>query len=158
MKTKIEKIAVKKGFVVSEEGLMYNSKGNQVALYKNSDGYFNVNIRTKEKSTNMLTVHRLQAYQKYGDAIYEGDVQVRHLNGNKEDNSWDNINIGSQSENQMDIPKQIRVKRALVATSYVRKYDKDEVKGFYKQTKSYKKTMKEFNISSKGTLHYILNN
>ena len=104
-----------------------------------------------------LSCHRLQAYQKYGDKIYEDGVEVRHNNGESLDNSWCNILIGSHSDNMMDIPKQIRIKKALHATSFIRKYDKKEVKDFYTINRSYKKTMDEFNISSKGTLYYILN-
>lgn len=58
----------------------------------------------------------------------------------------------------MDIPKQVRIKKSLHASSFLKKYENDEVKKYYNKTKSYKKTMSKFNISSKGTLHYILNN
>lgn len=158
MKNKIEVIASRRGFTVSEEGLLYNPKGEQVGNYVDSNGYFNANLRTKKRNTNMLKVHRLQAYQKYGNKLFEEGIQVRHLDGNKENNTWNNIAIGTQSENQMDIPKQIRIKRALTASSNIRKYNKEEVKKFHRVSKSYKRTMEKFNISSKGTLNYILNN
>lgn len=58
----------------------------------------------------------------------------------------------------MDVPEQIRIKKALHATSFCRKYNKDEVRKFHSHSKPYIKTMNKFGISSKGTLHYILNN
>lgn len=40
-------------------------------------------------------IHRLQAYQKFGDKIYEDGIVVRYLNGDRYDNSYDNIGIGT---------------------------------------------------------------
>ena len=103
-----------------------------------------------------VKVHRLQAYQKYGPKIFAEGIQVRHLNGNAKDNSYQNIAIGTASDNMMDKPKWLRVKQA----SQAHKKHKNvlEIRNFYRLNKSYKKTMERFNISSKGTLHFILNN
>lgn len=156
MEDKYEVIVNKRGYTVSEEGIAYNPKGEKVG-HLGSGGYKRLKVRINKKGVG-VKIHRLQAYQKYGDKIYGEGVVVRHLDGDKLNNSWDNILIGTNSDNQMDIPEQIRIKRALTATSYIRKYDKEEVKNFHKKEKSYKKTMEKFNISSKGTLNYILNN
>lgn len=154
MKNKIEHIAHKRGYVVSEDGLMYNPDGKEIGKSA-ATGYFACSIRINSIKKN-LKIHRLQAFQKYGVAIFEEGVQVRHLNGNPLDNSWDNIAIGNQSDNMMDIPKNIRIKKAQYATSFIRKYDKEEVREFHAINKSYKATMEKFNISSKGTLYHIL--
>ena len=58
----------------------------------------------------------------------------------------------------MDKPKEDRLMYSLNATDKWRKYNASEVKEFYNICKSYKKTMEKFNMSSKGTLHFILNN
>lgn len=155
MEKRIEQIASKRGYVVTEDGKLLNPKSIEIGY--NDSGYIMTSIRVKGKSRS-LKAHRLQAYQKYGDALYEKDVVTRHFNSDSTDNSWDNIVIGTHSDNMMDIPKQIRIKKALHATSFVRKYNKEEVKNFHKIDKSYKKTMDKFEITSKGTLHYILNN
>jgi hypothetical protein len=151
---RIEKIAIERGYFVTEEGLCYSKRGNQVGYINN--GYYKVAIKIKGRNKK-FSIHRIQAYQKYGDKIFEAGIQVRHLNGNPLDNSWENIAIGNQSENQMDIPEQIRIKRALIATSKVRKHKHKEIIDYYNKVKSYNKTMKKFNISSKGTLHFIIN-
>lgn len=157
MKNKVEVIASKRGYVVSEEGIMYNPKGERVGTCTSSAGREKTCIRVDKKLIDLYT-HRLQAFQKYKNKLYEKGILVQHLNGDYLNNSWENILIGTNSDNQMDIPEQIRVKRALHATSFARKYNKEEVKKFHKESKSYKKTMEKFNISSKGTLNYILNN
>lgn len=153
---KIEQIASKRGYIVTEEGKLLNPKGDIIGEYINTNGYYVTYIRVEGKKTEVY-IHRLQAYQKYGDKLFEEGILVRHKGGNPLDNTWDNILIGTQSDNMMDIPEQIRIKRAQHATSYVRKYDKQEVRGFHKQDNSYKKTMEKFGITSKGTLHFILN-
>lgn len=152
---RIEQIAKEKGYYVSKDGILYNSKNNELG-YINEAGYKVFKIRIKNK-TKTLTVHRLQAYQKYGNKLFEEGIVVRHFDGNKLNNSSDNILIGTQSDNMMDIPEKIRIEKALYATSFVRKHNKQEIINFYTINKSYKETMKYFNISSKGTLHFILN-
>jgi len=150
---KIEEIAYKRGYRITENGIFINPKGNKIGSIDN--GYIKTNLRINKKGIK-LKAHRLQAFQKYGQSLYLPGIMVRHYNSNSLDNSWNNILIGTNSENQMDIPKQVRIKRALYATSFIRKYNKEQVIKFHKIDKSYIKTMNRFNITSKGTLNYIL--
>ena len=155
MKEKIEVVAYKRGYRVTESGMCINPKGEFIGSVS-LKGYYTTMIRINKKKVN-FSIHRLQAFQKYGYKLFMKGVEVRHLNGNSLDNSWENVAIGTHSDNIMDIPKQIRIKKALYATSYVRKYNKQEVRDFYNSCKSYKQTMGRFKMNSKGTLHYILN-
>ena len=151
----IVKFAASKGYSVSKDGTVFNKSGNQVkGSLKN--GYRVFNIRT-DGGIRSVPVHRLQAFFRYGDAMFENGVVVRHLNGVKEDNSFDNIAIGSASDNMMDVPQPVRLAKALRASSFLRKHDKGLIQEYYKESKSYKKTMERFGITSKGTLHFILN-
>ena len=107
-----------------------------------------------------VTASRMVAYAKYGDDMFKKGIEVRHLNGNSTDNSFKNIAIGTHSQNMMDLPVEIRKSKAKRAQSFIKyKYseNKEKIKDFYNKTKSYKKTMLEFGISSKGTLWFILN-
>jgi hypothetical protein len=148
-------ILFKRGYRVSEDGSLYNS--NAVLVGSVQGSYHRISIRVDTKKVYVNT-HRLQAFQKYGYKLFEKGIMVRHLDGNSLNNSWDNIFIGNNSDNQLDIPKQIRIKRAVNASYFLRKYIKEEVKKFHSIDKSYNKTMDKFGITSKGTLHYILNN
>ena len=152
---RIEVIAKERGYYVNEVGLMFNKNGQEIGKGTRK-GYYCTSLRVNGK-TIKLPVHRLQAYQKYGDRLFDNGICVRHKNGNSLDNSIDNILIGTHSDNMMDQPKHIRVASAINASSHIKKYDVDEVKRYYEQTSSYKKTMDKFNISSKGTLHNIIN-
>ena len=119
-----------------------------------SKEYYTFTIRIGLK-TRRVRVHRMQAYQKFKDKIYEDNIVVRHLNGNSLDNTFNNIGIGSQSENMFDRPREERAKHGRLAASFNIKYPKeliDEMKAFYNNCKSYKQTMEKYNLSSKGTL------
>lgn len=152
---RFEEVLVSRGYVVSEEGQAYNKNGDKVGSTCKK-GYQMICIKIGKRNKN-VRVHRLQAYQKYGGKIYDEGMMIRHLDGDPSNNSWDNIEIGTASDNMMDIPEQIRIKRAKHAASVFKKYDNDAIKDFHKKDRSYKKTMEEFGISSKGTLNYILN-
>ena len=154
---RIEEYCYSKGYRITAGGRFINPKGIEINGNKYS-GYLCTSIRGFPKKKNLL-FHRMQSFQKYGVAIYEKGIVTRHFNGNKLDNSWDNILIGTQKENMMDVPENIRIARSLYAASFNIKYNKEEIKKYHLENgKSYIKTMNEFNISSKGTLHYILNN
>jgi len=147
-------ISKNRGYFVCEKGELYNPQNKKIGKLSNR-GYIYFTLKINNRKTNIFS-HRLQAYQKYGDNLFQKGIEVRHKNNIKTDNSWNNILVGTHSENMMDIPKQLRIKRAIHASSFLRKHNNDEIKKFHKKYKSYKKTMEKFNISSKGTLHYIL--
>lgn len=149
-------VAHAKGYVVTKEGKVIGVNGNELSL-NYYEGYYRFNFRDLDGKTRYITVHRMQAYQKFGDKMFEDKMLVRHLDGNSKNNSWDNIGIGNNSDNMMDISPEIRLAKAMHATSFTRKYDKETVKAYYNENKSYKQTMEHFNITSKGTLHFILN-
>lgn len=155
---KIEKYAYLKGYRITDIGNIINPKGNIVKGWISKDtGYLAFAIRIKNKIAN-VAFHRLQAFQKYGNKLYKKGIEVRHFNGIKLDNTFTNILIGTSSENKMDIPESIRINRAIYAASFIKKYNKIDVIKYHNENgKSYKKTMQHFSISSKGTLHYILN-
>jgi len=150
-----EKKAYDRGYRITDDGKVIGLKGQEIGSYSQG-GYKKFKIRFDSEKELHVNAHRLQAYQKFGDRIYESGMVVRHLDNDKTNNSIDNIDIGSYSDNYMDQPEHVRVARAKHASSFVKKYNDIEVINFYNDCNSYKKTMEEFNISSKGTLHYIL--
>lgn len=149
-------IAVEKGYYINKEGEVFkNDKIVKGSISKNKRKSFKVRINN---SKNMnVNFHRLQGYQKFGDKIFKQDIVVRHLDSDSLNNSKDNIGIGTQSDNMMDIEKSKRIERAINASSFIKIHNHEEIQQYYQKVKSYKKTMNKFNISSKGTLHYILN-
>lgn len=150
-----EVIAYKKGFRVTVKGDLIGLNGNKRSLYNNK-GYYCFTLRFEGVSIN-IRVHRLQAFQKYGMSLYDEGIITRHKNSISTDNSYDNILIGTASDNMMDVPEEIRIARSIHAASFLKKYNNDKIKKYHKIDNSYKDTMDHFDISSKGTLHFILN-
>ncbi len=151
-----EEFAYKKGYRVTEDGIMYGLRG-QIITNTDTSGYIRVGTKSKGKYI-IVYAHRLQAYQKYKDKIYRNNIMVRHLDGNNKNNSIHNIVLGTNKDNMMDRPKEARVAQAMKASFKTKKYNTKEVRDFYKASgNSYKKTKDKFGISSGGTLWYILN-
>ena len=97
--------ASEKGYTVKDDGRLISPGGRQLKLqlYENRPGrtqyyYFG-------SGSSKVKVHRLVAYQKFGKRIFEPGVQVRHLDDNSLNNSWDNIGIGTQVDNWGDKKK-----------------------------------------------------
>ena len=156
------KFAYDKGYRVDEKGnVWYNGKQRKLCDNWGRTGgklYYSFCVRNDEGKPKNVLVHKLQAYQKFGEKIFENGIVVRHLNDNSLDNTYANIEIGTQQDNSMDIPSERRLSHAKHAASFQIKYDADEIKKYHEKSKSYAKTMSKFNITSKGTLYHILNN
>lgn len=148
----------KNGYSFSNDGFVVNKLGLKINGYlSKSTGYLIFSCRIKGEHKKIAT-HRFIAYCKYGIQLFRKGIEVRHLDGIKTNNTYSNIAIGTHSQNMNDIPEIIRKRKSLHASSFLKKYDNKSIKEFYLKTKSYKKTMNEFNIPSKGTLHYIIKN
>lgn len=149
-------VASEKGYYVTKEGDVYfNNKQRSLTFKSKNRRYYCFNARINGKATR-IEVHRLQAYQKFGDKMFNEGIVVRHLNGDSTDNSFDNIEIGTNQDNSFDRPKEQRIESAKHAASFTKKYNYEEVYTFYLETKSYKQTMEKFGITSKNGLSYII--
>jgi len=129
-----------------------------------SDGYkferFNICIRQNKNDYNRpsIPVHKLAAFQKFGEKSFEVDIQVRHLDGNSLNNKDYNLELGTPLDNSLDKKPEVRLQSSITASTYIRKFtdeEMEEIRKFHRG--SYKETMETFSISSKGTLHRILN-
>lgn len=159
---KPEELAFIKGYTIDKDGNLLNRNGIKVKGCRKSNkcDYLCFNIRTGPRNQNKILkcmFHRFQAYIKYGNQIYGNGIVVRHLNGNRYDNSYDNISIGTFIDNKRDIPKELisihcgHIKR-IYEPNIVESIRKDRNDGY-----TYSQLMSKYNISSKGTIHYIIN-
>lgn len=139
-------------------GVIHNPKGNVLNGKIDGKGYLRISYK---KFCVGVYVHRLVAFQKFGFKIFEEGMQVRHIDGNPLNNTDDNIEIGTASDNMMDKPVPIRKRMAINASNKIRKFsdrEMEQIKSDYNKLKSYRKVMDKWGITSKGTLHYMLNN
>jgi hypothetical protein len=95
---------IKKGYTIDNFGIVKNPKGKVIkgSVY---DNYIKFSAKTSISKSFPVRIHRFQAYIKFGDEIFKEGVVVRHLDGNSLNNEWDNIAIGTQSDNMMDRPE-----------------------------------------------------
>ena len=103
-------------------------------------------------------VHKLQAFQKFGDRLFQADVLVRHKNGDETDNSWKNIIIGTQQDNMFDREAEVRRAHAVRAASHLRKYSEKKVAKIRKAREdglTYSQLTAKFGVS-KSMLSYML--
>ncbi len=147
----------KLGYYINKDGIMYNPKGK---IIKGSirQGYYTTGIRVNG-NTLSIKMHKLQAYQKYGNAIFNENIVVRHLNGESTDNSWNNIAIGTYKDNSNDIPKNKRISIAIKISSKNRRFTDEEVKQIIKDRNeglSYSALCKKYN-TIRSTLSYFFN-
>jgi hypothetical protein len=137
-----------KGYYVDTNGNVYGSKGYKRLLKVMTTGYYAFSYKPKDKRSNIsIPVHRLQAFQKFGDRLFDEGIEVRHLNNNRLDNSFDNIGIGTHIENIQDNPKYL--------ASHP-KFPHEEIIKDRKSGLKYKQLMEKYGIRSKGTIKYIL--
>lgn len=154
-------VAYNKGYLVDKFGnVWFNGRQRKLTAGGSNPNrkYYIFCIRFDDGRPKSVKVHKLQAYQKYGEKMFEEGIVVRHLNDDPLDNSYENIAIGTISDNMFDMPQEKRKKLAKHATSFLIKYDAEKVKEFYDECRSYKKTMEHFGIPSRGTLHHIIHN
>ena len=148
--------ANKRGYIVTDKGEVFSPKGKKRKLRKDKGGYLYFSIRIPDGDNRGVFVHRLQSYQKYGNDAVNAEC-TRHLDGNKENNSYANISIGSTMDNWMDIPERRRVEICATANQ---KYNAEivrEIREKHKNGTPMKVLMGEYNITSKGTFSHLLN-
>ena len=142
----------KLGYKVSKEGKVLGVKGKNLSdkpITKAGYHYFSARVN---KIREIVLTHRLQAYQKFGESMFKRGMEVRHLNGDSLDNSWENIGIGTHSQNMMDISKEKRIRNASNPKYNHTKIIKDRSSGM-----TYKEIMDKHGIKSKGTVSHIIN-
>ena len=159
-----EILAKKRGYRVDRYGYAYDKNNREVGR-KNNRGYRYFAFKDENNKVIKVYIHRMQAYQMYGKRIYQDGIQVRHLDGNSLNNSRKNIAIGTALDNHYDKPYKKRVEARErffnAARAFHIKYNDrtlEKIKKRREEGAKYKDIMKEFGISSKGTLSYIINN
>lgn len=137
---------------MTEQGEIIGLKGNVLKPSKSPSGYLSVTMKTPENKTTRLYLHKLQGYGKFGDKIFIEDIVVTHKDGDKINNSSTNIILGIRSEDKVNILDVNRLKKLGKP-----KHDHKAIIKDRKDGMNYEKIMTKYNISSKGTLSFIIN-
>lgn len=153
--------AVSQGYSVDKDGNVFGPTGRKRKLKKETRRgrtYYKFNVAIpRSKSCYAVAVHRLIAFLKYGEAALKAGIVCRHLNDVSLDNSWDNIAIGSISDNALDRLAEDRKKHAQRAGRANSRSEEfwEQITQEHAAGASYK-TLCERHGLSKGTLSYRL--
>lgn len=153
------------GYRVSADGKVVTSPKNterKLVIEKRNKTntlYYYFNVRWKNSSFP-VRVHRLQAYQKYGEAIFESGIVVRHKDNNPENNSYGNIVLGTHSDNQLDRPYKELYMFAVAAAQHVRVWSDEQLQEIfddrYLRNLTYKALKDKYGVA-KSTLSFLFN-
>lgn len=99
-----------KGFRVQPDGTVLKGDGSLCKLGQElHGGYPLICTRVRRHPTYgnwilRVAVHRLAAYQLFGDRVFDPTLQVCHCDGNPKNNSHANLRLDTPTGNRLDIP------------------------------------------------------
>lgn len=105
-KEKIE-LVIQRGYY-TKDGILYNNKNEKIKYACDTHGYPMIFFRLNCKQI-IVRIHRLVAYHKYGDVIFNKNVMVRHLDDDKLNFKESNIAIGNHKDNYYDMTLEKRI-------------------------------------------------
>lgn len=148
------------GFRVTDQGIVLKPNGEIQKLRLNNRGYlvFTIKLDVGRDGGHPVPVHRLAAFQKYGCAIFEENVVVRHKNGMPDDSRLENILIGTPSDNSLDVPAEKRMQISLHAAQSLRKLSDEVAKNLLADRKSgmtYKELSAKYGVT-KSSISYLV--
>lgn len=151
--------AIQRGFSVNLEGIVFRPDGEVQKLCLPSapdNQYYTFPISFNGGRVH-VRVHRMVAFLKFGEAALLPGVHARHLDGDSLNNQWDNIAIGSQSQNMMDRTPSARSDHARSASRSRSLPDSTwcEIEQRHREGMSFKAIRAEYGIAL-GTLSYRL--
>ncbi len=102
----IIRYAADRGYTVDQRGNIYGPTGTKLKLFLKRHtrmSYWSFTV-----SNRKIKAHRFVAFLKFGARALRRGVHVRHRNNDSDDNSWENILLGTQSQNERDKPIELR--------------------------------------------------
>lgn len=98
-KIEISKYPLKYDYFLTEDGKIYSSfSGRYLSTVLDRDGYVKVRLMSTDGKRHRYSVHRLMMENYYPRADMK-DLQVNHIDGDKQNNSLSNLEWCTCSEN-----------------------------------------------------------
>ena len=146
--------AYQRGFRVTAEGVALKPDGSLQPVGLDKWGYWRFSVKNSDGKIRAVMVHRLAAYQKFGERLFEPGIEVRHLNGST-NNQQQFLEIGTPSQNAMDKSSETR---RTVAGRAARKLTDAQVAQLRQEREagaSYKQLEEKYGVR-KSTISYIV--
>lgn len=105
------------GYTVTDGGAVISPalKVRKVRRHSKESPYLCFSLYFTDGKVHRVMVHRLQAFQKFGESIFDPALVVRHRNNQALDNSKENVILGTPTDNAQDIPYELRCRASRVA-------------------------------------------
>lgn len=149
--------SIEKGYIINDDNsVYYNNKERK--LFKDRKGYLYFTIRNNNKLLKIY-IHKSIALKKFSNKVFDKNIVIRHLDGNKENNLFSNIEIGTQSDNILDINQEKRLKNSINASQKIRKFTNNEIDSIIKDKNngfSYKELINKYG-ATKSFYSYLFN-
>jgi hypothetical protein len=150
--------AYQEGYRITREGQVVSRNGKLRKICISKRGYAAFSIASPRRKVLRIEVHKLAAYQWFGEPALKG--VVRHLDGNPSNNQIENLRVGTQSENMLDRPPAARKAHAQKAANKRRRFSEEQVESIREEHEggaTYKKLSQKWQVG-KGVLSYLLSN
>jgi hypothetical protein len=156
--------AYRKGYRIEEDGSVVSHLGRKLSL-SGSNEYLAFSVRLRdvphERAKRFsIKVHMFAKYQWFGAEAFSAGVEIRHLNGDSENNGRANLALGDRSANMLDIPAASRVEKAKKAASVKRRLSQKQAEALRRDRKNgmkFSRLMDKYGVC-KSTVSYIVNN
>ena len=113
--------AVEKGYKATLKGEIISPNGKVLKLIGKRYLTFGVRVPGINQPVK-VPVHKFVAYMMYGVESFYPHIVVRHGdNNNTFNNSFENLTLGTQSDNMMDKPEEVRKQASAHALSFKKK-------------------------------------
>ena len=149
-------------YKVSPDGLLICPDGRAIVPKVSKRGYPHVSIRVRGEGIDQkIGVHRIVAYQKFGERLFDPGIVVRHRDCNKLNFRPGNIRIGTNLENDRENTLRIKTLKAQAARkggAMLRRFDDatvDEIRRLHGDGLGCRKLAKQFSCAM-STIHYIV--
>lgn len=134
-------------YLISNKGRIKNYNTNNIlTTFPNRQGYYMVNVFLPEKGKRCYMIHRLVAETFYPFFHKDNIFEVNHINGNKSNNTIENLEWMTRQENLQHARDTGLVPKSNPKWKLSLNQVK-EIKEFYNLGFSYKEIAKSYNIS-----------
>jgi hypothetical protein len=151
------RVAFEKGYRVNADGSVSGKRTEKLTL-DTSRRYPMFAIRI-DGVRMAVPVHKLAAYQKFGEDALRPGVMVRHLDDDQMNNRPENLALGGAVDNAQDVPKRERIRRAKHAASFKKVLTPQQERDLRNDHKylglGYRELMVKYRVS-RGTVHNVI--
>lgn len=103
--------------VCRETGIVFGKTGKPMSGAIAKNGYFYVTLiiegLTRPSKGTAVAKHQMVAFAKYGEDAFKDGIEIRHLDGDRQNNHPCNLALGTRQDNILDMTPEARSKRNL---------------------------------------------